>query len=132
MNRCAGRHALCKIPTQRCLHPRNALVRHALQQADVEAEPASKQMVVVSNKFNLGNDSIQLEGERLLVPLDGGAPNSHKGKGDGRLPLLGAFEDQAVEGLLAARRKNKRERRVERSTGLLGAGRAAYILVFLP
>ena len=91
--------AIAVATAQGGLHARDALVRHALQQADVEAEPASKQMVVVSNKFNLGNDSIQLEGERLLVPLDGGALNSHKGKGDGRLPLLGAFEDEVVEGL---------------------------------
>jgi hypothetical protein len=54
------------------LHARDALVRHALEQTDVEAQ---------------------------LIPLDGGADDAHKGERHAGLPVLGAFQYEIVQRL---------------------------------
>jgi len=64
--------AVTVAPAKRSLHPRDAFVRHALQQADVEVD---------------------------LVPLDDGAGDLHERQAHGGLPVLGTLQHQVVHGV---------------------------------
>ena len=66
----AANHAVAVATAERCLHPADALVRHALHEADIEAD---------------------------LVPLDDSAGDLEEGQAHARLPVLGRLEDEVVE-----------------------------------
>tara|TARA_B100000902_G_C27170734_1_gene843680 strand:- start:256 stop:624 length:369 start_codon:yes stop_codon:yes gene_type:complete len=68
----AADDAIAVLAAQRGLHARDALIRNPLHQTHVEAN---------------------------LVPLHDSSLNLEEGKADRRLPVLGAFEDQVVEGV---------------------------------
>ena len=94
----AAHDAIAVTAAQAGRHARDALIRHALKKADVEADPANTTqgcehtgiVLVVCREF---------KERHSLVPLHRRAHDLHKRQGDLRVPLLGRLEDEVVQGL---------------------------------
>jgi len=92
--------AIAVTAAQAGRHARDALIRHALKQADVEADLVPFHRCPNCQKQTRSLDVCSGTALRTGTMLRAGARTDlHKRQGDLRVPLLGRLEDEVVQGL---------------------------------